>query len=432
MTSHDTIKPSVETILTKFRDPSLKEAIQQANSETIKRMKLANPALVGIGKAKDHIPGMRENLFLHAGPPIDWRNASGALKGAIIGGLLFEGLAKNKDEAIEVVKKGEIELASCHDYGAVGPMAGIISHSMSVYIIEDLTSGSRFYSNLSDDLGDQLGSSVRFGVYDQRAIDHLNWLEDTVAPILRDSIDDVGRIDFVPIIGRSVLMGDDCHTTMNAATPLFLRELMPGLIRVCNDPEKIIEIVELIYNDSLFALNPFMATCKAISHAGSGIRHSSIVTVMARNGTEFGIKISGLGDRWFTGLAEIGQGTLSPGLTPSDVGRDMGDSAITETMGLGGTVKSNSGTAEDAINITKQMYTITHSESDVFRIPTLAGRGTPMGFDLFKIVEKNIRPFINSGLANRHMNRYSAGVGHLHPPMEAFIDAAIAFSEEEL
>ncbi|AOW93403.1 hypothetical protein BFN03_14155 [Rhodococcus sp. WMMA185] len=408
------------------------DVIRQANAEAIKRMKQANPTLVGIGKAKEHIPEMRENLILHAGPPITWARASGPLKGAIIGGLLFEGLAKNEEEAARMVIDGEVDLEPCHDHRAVGPMAGIITSSMSVYIVEDQSSGQRVYSNISDDLGDFLGSSVRFGVFEKPAIDHLHWIESTLAPLLGQAIEEAGHIDLLPIIGRSLLMGDDCHVTMDAATPLFLRTLMPGLLKACGDRETLTKIINLIYNDGLFALNPIMATCKAITLAGNNVNHSSIVTVMARNGTEFGIKVSGLGDQWFTGLAEIGRGQLMPGLSPSDVNRDMGDSAITETLGLGGTARSISGSRQDATNITLQLYGITEAESDAFEIPALDGRGSPMGFDILKIVEKNIRPAVNSGLAHKHMNHPSAGVGFLHPPMEAFVDAAIGFGDLEI
>ncbi len=411
-------------------EPKRKKANRLANAETIKRMKQSNPVLVGIGKARDVIPGMRSNLILHAGPPITWNKASGALKGAVIGGLIFEGMARDKEEAVRLMTAGAGDLEPCHDHCAGGPLAGITTHSMSVFVVEDQTWGHRTYSNLSDDLGDYLGSSIRFGVYDKPAIEHLHWMEGTLAPVLGQAIAEVGSIDFLPLIGRSLMMGDDCHVTMNAATPLFLRALMPGLIKAC-DSETLAKIVTLMYDDGLFALNPVMATCKAISTAGSGVDHSSIVTIMARNGTEFGIKVSGLGDRWFTGLAEIGRGNLMPGVSPSDVGRDMGDSAITETLGLGGTVRSLSGSARDATDITLRMYGITQSESDVFQVPALDGRGAPMGFDILKIVEQNVRPAVNSGLAHRQMNRPAAGAGFLHPPMEAFVDAAAAFADSE-
>jgi len=431
------IQSNVHEILDELEKSELNETIQQANDETIKRMKKANPILIGIGKAKDHIPEMRENVILHAGPPITWKQASGALKGAIIGGLLFEGLAKDKEQAIAMMEKGEVHLESCHDHDAVGPMAGIITASMSVYIVEDQMSNHRTYSNLSDDLGDYLGSSIRFGVYEKRAIDHLHWLESDVVPVLNQAISDAGGIDFLPIIGKSLSMGDDCHVTMNAATPLFLRKLMPGIIKASGNSELMKKIISLIYRDDLFALNPIMATCKAISDAGSNVDHSSIVTVMARNGTEFGIKVSGLGNKWFTGLAEIGStkgggGFLMPGVAPSDVNRDMGDSAITETMGLGGVANSISGSHRDAVDITLKMYGITHSESDSFKISGLDSRGAPMGFDILKIAAKNTRPAINSGLAQRHMNQYMAGTGFLHPPMEAFIDAVIDFKNMKM
>ncbi|RDH77246.1 DUF1116 domain-containing protein [Mycolicibacterium moriokaense] len=410
-------------------DPKRAEAIEQANSETIKRMKQANPVLVGIGKAREHVPGMRENLILHAGPPITWNKASGPLKGAVIAGMLFEGLAHSVEEAVHKCNEGEVDLEPCHDHDAVGPMAGIITNSMSVYIVEDQTSGRRTYANISDDLGDYRCASIRFGVYEKPAIDHLHWIESTLAPILNQAIAEAEYIDFLPIIGKSLLMGDDCHVTMNAATPLFLRQLMPGLIKACSDQETLKRVTNLIYCDDLFALNPVMATCKSIASAGANVENSSIVTVMARNGTEFGIKVSGLGDKWFTGLAEIGRGYLLPGISPSDVNRDMGDSAITETLGLGGTARSISGSAKNATRLTLQSYGITQAESDVFRVPALDGRGAPMGFDILKIVEKDLRPAINSGLAQRHINRPAAGVGFLAAPMEAFVNAAVAFHD---
>ncbi len=311
MNSSGSVRPTTDEILHKFRDdPKRTVAIRQGNAETIKRMKQSNPVLVGIGKARDNIPGVRENLILHAGPPITWNSASPPFKGAVIGGMLFEGLAQSKDQAVQMMTDGEVDLEPCHDHDAVGPMAGIITHSMSVFIVEDPASGQRTFANFSDDLGDYVYASLRFGVYDKPAIDHLHWIESTLAPVLNQAIEEAEYIDFLPIVGKSLLMGDDCHTSMNAATPIFLRQLMPGLIKACGDPETLWKIVNLIYCDDLFALNPIMATCKAISIAGSNVSHSSIVTVMARNGTEFGIKVSGLGDRWFTGLAEIGRGTL--------------------------------------------------------------------------------------------------------------------------
>lgn len=426
------IRPTTGEILQKFEDPKREEAVRQANDEAIKRMKLASPVLVGVGKASDHVPGMRENLLLHAGPPLTWDRCSNAMKGAVIGGLLFEGLAKDKDEAVAMMEKGEIDFESCHDHDAAGPMAGIISSSMSVYIIEDQMSGKRYYSNLSDDLGDYEGSSIRFGVYDKAAIDHLHWVEDNVAPLLNQAIETAGYIDFISIVCKSILMGEDCHTKMDSATLYFLAELLPGLIRACNSEDVLEKMTTMIYRDQLFALNPIMATCKTITMAGSNVPHSSIVTVMARNGTDFGIKVSGLGDRWFTGLAEIGRGFVIPGLYPADVGRDMGDSAITETNGLGGVARSSAGSLQDATNNTLQMYRIAHAESDTFLLPQLDNRGAPMGFDILKVIEKKIRPSINSGMAQRRMNRPAAGAGHLHAPMEAFVNASIAFNDLEL
>ncbi|MCO1334444.1 DUF1116 domain-containing protein [Microbulbifer sp. OS29] len=424
-------RPSTEKILHELATPDFQALNQQANDETIKRMKQAVPILIGIGKAGDNIPGMRKNLILHAGPPITWQRASGALKGAIIGGLIYEGLAKNKGEAEEIMKEGSVDLEPCHNHSAAGPMAGIITYSMSVYIVEDRLSGYRAYSNLSDDRGDNLGSSMRFGVYDKAAIDQLHWNESHIAPVLDQVIKEKGGIDFLPIIGRSLLMGDDCHVMTNAATLLLSGILLPGIIKNCKNKHDIEKIATQIHQDGTFSLNPIMATCKAIADAGNGIPHSSIITTMARNGTEFGIKVSGLGDTWFTGIAGVGHGSLTQGLTPADVNRDMGDSAITETVGFGGIVRSFSGSNLDTINNTMSMYNIAHSESDSFLTPGIDDRGPPLGFDLLKIIKLDTTPIINSSLANKTMNRYMAGVGALHPPMEAFTKAAARLLKEE-
>ncbi|WNZ57525.1 DUF1116 domain-containing protein [Microbulbifer sp. MKSA007] len=426
-------RPSTEEILHKLATPEFQALNQQANDESIKRMKQAVPILIGIGKASNNIPGMRKNLVLHAGPPITWQRASGPLKGAIIAGLIYEGLAKNKAEAERVMEEGRVDLEPCHNHNAVGPMAGIITHSMSVYIVEDKLSGNRAYSNLSDDRADYRGSSIRFGVYDKEAIDYLRWIEDEIAPVLNQAIQDEGGIDFVPIIGRSLLMGDDCHVMTNAATLIFSRILMPGVIRASKKRKDIERITNQIYKDETFPLNPIMATCKVISDAGSGIPHSSIITTMARNGTEFGIQVSGLDKAWFTGLAGVGHGLLMPGITPADVNRDMGDSAITETMGFGGIHRTFSGTYQDNIDNILKMYDVCHSESDFVVTPGIEGRGAPFGFDLLKIIRTGTTPTINSGLAHKSMNRYQVGTGSLHPPLEAFLNAAASFldSEEE-
>ncbi|WP_444906086.1 DUF1116 domain-containing protein [Microbulbifer sp. SSSA008] len=424
-------RPSTEKILHELADPDFQALNQQANDETVKRMKQATPVLIGIGKAGDNIPGMRKNLMLHAGPPITWQRASGPLKGAIIAGLIYEGLAKNKAEAEKIMAEGGVDLEPCHDHSAVGPMAGIITYSMSVYIVEDKVTGYRAYSNLSDDRGDNRGSSMRFGVYDQDAIDQLHWIENHIAPVLDQVIKEQGGIDFLPIIGRSLLMGDDCHLMTNAATLLLSGIILPGIIKNCTNKHDIEKISTQIYQDGSFSLNPIMATCKAVADAGSGIPHSSIITTMARNGTEFGIKVSGLGNTWFTGIAGVGHGQLVQGVTPADVNRDMGDSAITETVGLGGTVRSISGSSVETVNNTLQMYNLSHSESDTFLTPGIDDRGPPLGFDLLKIIKANITPTINSSLANKTMNRYMAGIGSLRPPMEAFTKAAASFLKEE-
>ncbi|NOX63194.1 MAG: DUF1116 domain-containing protein, partial [Chloroflexi bacterium] len=330
--------------------------INQANTEATTRMIEARPVLVGMGKAIDVIPGMRENLLLHAGPPITWERASGPLKGAIIGALIFEGKAKDAAEAEALVTSGEIELEPCHHHQTVGPMAGVTSPSMEVYIIENKTHGNFAYSNLNEGYGKVL----RYGAYDESVQERLRWMHDVMAPVLREAIEASGGIDIKALLSEALHMGDEGHNRNKAGSILFLKALAPHIARVAPDSQTAADILKAIGDNALAVLNPVMAACKAMADAGHGVEGSTIVTVMARNGTDFGIRISGMGDRWFTAPAEIPKGLYFPGFSAEDANRDIGDSTITETAGIGGFAMASapaivtfvSGTPQDAINAT--------------------------------------------------------------------------------
>ncbi|HEY79535.1 MAG TPA: DUF1116 domain-containing protein [Caldilineae bacterium] len=408
--------------------------INKANVEAVSRMMEARPVLVGMGKAIDVIPGMHENLLLHAGPPIDWNRASGPMKGAITGALIFEGRAKNMEEAEKLVKSGEIKLEPCHEHQSVGPMAGLTSPNMEVYIIENKTHGNLAFSNMNEGYGKVL----RYGAYDQEVMDRLQWMHEVMAPVLKEAIDIVGGVDIKALLAEALHMGDEGHNRNKAGSILFLKALAPGIAKAAPNSDVAHDILKVIGDNALAVLNPVMAACKAMADAAHGVEGSTIVTVMARNGTDFGIRVSGLGDGWFTGPVGQPKGLYFPGFTAEDGSGDIGDSTITETAGIGGfamaaapaIVTFVSGTPQDAINTTMEMYEITEAEHKYFNIPFLGFRGAPTGIDIRKVVEKGITPRINTGIAHKDPGVGQIGAGLVRPPMSIFEEALVAFAEK--
>ncbi|MFQ5864985.1 MAG: DUF1116 domain-containing protein [bacterium] len=408
--------------------------IEQANKEATERMMEARAVLIGLGKAKDVIPGMRDNLLLHAGPPITWARASGPMRGAITGALIFEGQAKDEKEARTLVESKEIELEPCHHHQTVGPMAGVTSPSMSVYIIENETHGNRAFSNLNEGYGKVL----RYGAFDAEVQNRLKWMEEVMAPVLKDAIEASGGIDIKALLSEALHMGDEGHNRNKAGSILYLKALAPHIAKVSKDSKVSAQVLQAIGENALSVLNPVMAACKVMADAAHGIAGSTIVTTMARNGTDFGIRVSGLDDQWFTAPAQIPKGLYFPGYGDKDANADIGDSTITETAGIGGfamaaapaIVTFVSGTPKDALNATMEMYEITCTEHKYFTIPQLGFRGTPTGIDIRKVVETGITPRVNTGIAHKDAGIGQIGAGLVRPPTEIFEAALVAFAEK--
>ncbi|HEY2740526.1 MAG TPA: DUF1116 domain-containing protein, partial [Thermoanaerobaculia bacterium] len=337
--------------------------IDQANRTAVERMMAARPMLTGVGRALDVIPGMRPNLLLHAGPPIGWERMSGPLRGAVIGALLFEKLAADEKEAVALVERGGIDFAPCHHHATVGPMAGVTSASMQVYIIEDTEHGHRTFSNLNEGYGKVL----RYGAFAPAVIDKLRWMNEVLGPVLGDAIARAGSVDLRTLLAEALHMGDEGHNRNKAGTLVFLQRLAPSLAKAAPNADALAEILKFMGDTPLTVLNPVMAACKAMADAAHGIEGSTIVSTMARNGTDFGIRVSGLGDQWFTAPAAVPDGLYFPGYTAADANPDIGDSTITETAGLGAFAMAAApaivtfigGAPEDAIHATLEMYEIT-------------------------------------------------------------------------
>ena len=408
--------------------------IDNANAAAMERMIEARPVLTGLGRALDLIPGMHDNLLLHAGPPIAWEQASGPLRGALIGALIFEGRAMEEEEAERLIVSGEVSLSPCHHHSAVGPMAGVISPSMAVYVVENKTHGNRAYSNLNEGYGKVL----RYGAYSEEVQERLRWMHEVMAPVLAAAIESCSGLDIRALLAEALHMGDEGHNRNKAGSLLYTKQLAPHIANAAPDPATAAAVIQALGDNALSVLNPVMAACKAMADAGHGVEGSTIVSTMARNGTEFGIRVSGLGGRWFTSPCPQPVGLYFPGFSAEDANPDIGDSTITETAGLGAfamaaapaIVTFVSGTPQDALNATMEMYEITAAEHTSFTIPQLDFRGTPVGIDLRAVVETGITPRVNTGIAHKEAGVGQIGAGLVRPPLALFTEALFAFAEE--
>lgn len=409
--------------------------IDQANQTAVSRMMSAHPKLTGVATAQNVIPGMKENLLLHAGPPIEWGRMSGPLRGAVIGALIFEGLAKDEKTAVGMVQAGEVEFAPCHHHQTVGPMAGVTSASMKVYVVENQTHGNKAYSNLNEGYGKVL----RYGAYSEEVLAKLRWMNEVMGPALADALAvSDGGLDIRALLAEALHMGDEGHNRNKAGSLLYTTRLAPLISKVVKDGETAASILKFLGDNALSVLNPVMASCKAMADAGHGVEGSTLVTTMARNGTDFGIRVSGLEGEWFTAPAEIPDGLYFPGFTSADANADIGDSTITETAGIGAfamaaapaIVTFISGTPQDALNATLEMYEITTAEHTAFTIPSLGFRGSPVGIDIRKVVELGITPRVNTGIAHKNAGVGQVGAGLVRPPMAIFEAALIAYAEK--
>jgi Protein of unknown function (DUF1116) len=409
------------------------EAIARANDEALARLEDAQPRLAGVGVARDLLPDMGERTILHAGPPIEWPDMSGPLRGAVLGAAVYEGLAGDLGEAERLAASGAFEFGPCHERGAVGPMAGVVSASMPMCIVENAAHGNRAFCTFNEGLGKVL----RYGANDSEVLDRLAWIRDVLARVFGRALERIGEpIDLRAMTAQALQMGDEGHNRNRAGTSLLLRELLPALIELDEPAADTAAVARFIAGNDHFFLNLTMPASKAIADAAAGIDRSSIVVAMARNGTEFGVRLSGTGDRWFTGPSGMIDGLYLPGFGPEDANPDIGDSTITETVGLGGLAMAASpaivrvvgGSAEDALEATRSMYDITWGESRSYQIPALGFRGTPTGIDCREVVHTRVLPFVNTGIAHREPGVGQIGAGLVEPPMEAFVKAVRALA----
>jgi hypothetical protein len=415
--------------------------VDAANRTAVERMIEARPRLVAVLRAAEAVPWLAAGRrLLHAGPPIGWERASGPLRGAIVGAALFEGWAGDAAAAEELAAGGGIELAPCHHHGAVGPMAGVTSPSMAVYVVEDETHGGRAVSSLNEGYGKVL----RYGAYAPEVLDRLRWMNDELAALLAAALADGEPIDLRALAAEALHMGDEGHNRNKAGSLLFTRLLAPRLAAAAaglgRDAAAVARALAFLGDNALTVLNPLMAAGKAMADAAHGVPGSTLVSTMARNGTDFGIRVSGTGDRWFTAPATVPEGLFFAGFSAADANPDIGDSTITETVGLGAFAMAAApaivgfvgGTPADATAATLEMYEITVAEHRHFTIPALGFRGTPVGIDVRRVVELGITPRVNTGIAHRRAGVGQVGAGLVRPPAAIFEEALVAWADRYL
>ena len=405
------------------------------NDRAVESLVSARPVWEDVAAAREAIPGMDEDTILHAGPPVTWERMCGPMRGAVIGALIYEKRARTPAGAERLARSGKIRFDPCHHHGAVGPMAGVISPSMPVFILRNAHAGNRSFATLNEGLGKVL----RYGANDREVITRLRWMERELAPAMKAAVEDAGGVDLKSIMAKALHMGDECHNRNVAATATLIRTLAPHLAKGVKRRAALERVYRFIAGNDHFFLNLGMPACKASADAAHGVRGSSIVTAMARNGTEFGIRVSGLGDRWFTAPAGYVEGLYFPGFGPEDANPDIGDSTITETAGVGGfamgaapaIVQFVGGTVDRAIAMTREMLEITWAQNPALTLPCLNFAGTPTGIDIRKVVETRITPAINTGIAHRLPGVGQVGAGLLRAPMAPFEAAVRALAEND-
>ncbi len=405
-----------------------------ANATAVGRLLSASAQLVDVRPAHEAL-GMEPGTFFHAGPPITWERASGPMRGALIGAMLFEGLASTPEEAEGRLASGDgITLDPCHHHRTVGPMAGLVSPSMWMFELEDTEHGGRAWCSLNEGLGKVL----RYGAYSPEVIERLHWMSAVLGPLLQQAVRRHGPVDVKAIISQMLQMGDEGHNRNRAGTLMFLREIMGDLVELDAPRSDVADAVRFVAGNDHFFLNLVMPACKLATDAARDVPGSTLVTTMARNGTDFGIQVSGTGDRWFTGPAQVPDGLYLGAYGPDDANPDIGDSAITETAGIGGfamaaapaIVKFIGGDVADALAATRRMYEITLAENPAYAVPVLDFRGTPTGIDVTSVARTGILPQINTGMAGKVAGTGQVGAGLVTPPLNIFVDALEALATE--
>ena len=410
------------------------QRIEDANQQAVERMVTGDPVLVDVIPAAEAIPELKDRMILHAGPPVEWVHMCGPMRGAIMGIAVFEGWADDLADAEAKAAAGEFEFHPNHHFDAVGPMTGITTVSQPLMVVENKTFGNQAYCAINEGLG----KVMRFGGNDKEVLDRLRWLRDDFGPALGRALRHMNDVPLKSLVARGLTMGDEMHQRNVACSGLMLRALSPALAATSDDNEALAKALAFMGGNDQFFLNIAMAMGKSIMDPVRDIEGASVVTAMCRNGTDFGIRVSGTGDTWFTAPVEMPEGLYFPGFTEADANPDIGDSTIVETIGLGGFAMGaapavagfvGAGAASEAGNYTRTMLEIAMAENPEWTIPSMDYLGVPTGIDIRLVVETGLAPTINTGIAHREPGVGQVGAGVVRAPMACFEQALVAFAD---
>jgi hypothetical protein len=419
--------------LARLDEDGVRERLEAANAEAVRRMLAGDPWLVDVVPAASVLPRLGDRHILHAGPPVDWARMCGPMRGAVAGIAVFEGWAADLAEAERMAAEGAFTFEPNHHHDCVGPMTGMTTRGQMLMVVENRAFANRAYCAINEGLG----KVMRFGGNDAEVLDRIRWLTTGLGPLLGSALRQMGGIALKPLIARGLTMGDEMHQRNVACSSLLVRQLAPALARVASEGEALARALAFIGANDQFHLNVAMAMGKAIMDPVRDIEGSSVVTAMCRNGTDFGIRVSGTGDTWFTAPVEMPKGLYFPGFTEADANPDMGDSTIVETVGLGAFAMGaapavvgfvGAGSASEAGRYTRRMREITVAENPEWTIPAMDQTGVPTGIDIRKVVETGIVPTINTGIAHRKPGIGQVGAGIVTAPRACFEQALAALA----
>ncbi len=413
---------------------TIAEIIDAANAEALRRILTSDPVLSDVQPAGEVLEGFDDRTILHAGPPITWDRMCEPMKGAALAAAVYEGWAENLDEAKSLISSGGVTFRPNHDFNAVGPMTGITTPHLPVLVVENAAFGNRAFCTVNEGMG----NVMRFGGNDREVVDRLKWIAGRLGPALGAAIRHNGGIALKPLIARGLTMGDEMHMRNAACTGLLLREIAGPLADTCGDKDLLATILRFISGNDMFFLNIGMAMAKSIIASAHGIPGSTIVTTMARNGADFGIRVSATGDAWFTAPAAPVEGLYFSGFSEKDANPDIGDSCIMETVGLGGFAMAASpavvgfvgaGSLDDAVNYSLSMTEITAGPNPGWALQTMNMMGVPTGIDIRNVVETGLAPVINTAIVHHRSGKGQIGAGLSRAPLACFEDAVVAFAE---
>ncbi|MGI6580397.1 MAG: acyl-CoA synthetase FdrA [Saccharofermentanales bacterium] len=415
------------------------EDIQAANQEVTKRLGDSQPFLVDVKPAKELIPELDtdEKIVLHAGPPLPFEKMTGPAVGAIIGAMKFEKWATDDEDAMRQLEAGEVKFIPCHHVGAVGPMGGITTKNFPMLLVVNRADGTTGACIMNEGIGKVL----RFGANGPDVIARLEWQRDVLGPVLSKALRSTEEgLNVNVMVAQAITMGDEFHQRNIAASLVFLKEVAPLITKLDDVDQKDKEdVIQFLADTDQFFLNIMMATGKAMVDYARKIEKGTIVTTMSRNGYEFGVRIAGMGDEWFKAPVNTPIGLYFTGYSAEDGNPDIGDSAITETIGVGGiamvaspgvTRFVGSGGFNDALKTTTEMDRLYISNNSKWTIPTYDFKGAPLGLDACKVVELGIEPIINTGIAHKEAGKGQVGAGTVRAPLEAFKKALFAYADK--